>query len=37
MWENVTISMDEPQEPVSAQVVSEVMDLIIANKVFTSL
>ncbi|MFA9559929.1 DUF2922 domain-containing protein [Evansella sp. AB-rgal1] len=33
---NVTISLDDPQEPVSAEAVSETMDLIIANNVFTS-
>ncbi|MFA9559515.1 DUF2922 domain-containing protein [Evansella sp. AB-rgal1] len=33
---NVTISLDAPKEPVSVEAVSEVMNLIIANNVFTS-
>ncbi|MBU9723254.1 MULTISPECIES: DUF2922 domain-containing protein [Bacillaceae] len=33
---NVTISIDDPIEPVDSQAVSQVMDVVIANSVFTS-
>lgn len=33
---NVTISVDDPVEPVDGQAVSQVMDTILASDVFTS-
>ena len=33
---NVTITVDEPNEPVSGQAVSQVMDTILASDVFES-